>query len=632
MKVTIRVGIVLGTWCALSAPRPARAEAQYYASGLLQSLTSEPPKELLGEREALSRFFATVAPREPGFEWRRVVDQHDGTHVHDLYQLYCNGRRVVDQFLRVHYNRDGWVQYASSSWKVRFPAPVMANPDTSVALFQSAVRAEIARDGGDAAHAKVKSEAVVWIDPREGTGVPALEVRLTYANGEFRHFIAEEKTGRVLHEYPVYRTVDLANVKAYKVSPLKSTAFDTVTLSNLTDLTKLASGALYVQRVDGNGAKQDIDPKHDYTLDTTGPYGFTTAPTSSATYHSDCVGTTAGASDVTSSCPNQGFDGTNVYYQIGGYRAKLDSYFSKLGIDTTTGCGGGKCLPSDPIRVLINQPSIGSGSNKIDSNNAAYIDDCTSLGFDRCMIFLKPAPIDGTSCGGTGTVQVYDLAREGTVIVHEFQHYVTDANTHMVRSPTDTANVGDALHEGYSDYFGASHVVDTSGNTDATKVLAYGFQNCPVVIRDVATLRPYGNGTADQDPHTSGLTWASGLWQLRTQLGREAGDLLVLKSQYFMPTSPNFIDAVESLVKADLALNQGANVATIRTLFYSTLKFLGGKDQLFRDPNNLIAEVGFSSCAAAHGAPGGARPWAIFLAWLAVTLVFGRGLGRRARA
>src|SRR5262249_15313812 len=158
---------------------------------------------------------------------------------------------------------------------------------------------------------------------------------------------------------------------------------------------------------------------------------------------------------------------------------------------------------------------------------AAYVPQvCRSdNSIDHCLVFLRPAPIAGPSICSDSTVAFYDLAREAIVIAHEYEHYITDQITGFVGGTLTKPNVADALHEGTSDYLAASYV-SYANNAEETLVGQYGFQACPAVQRQLNTVYTYA-GPAEgeiEDPHLSGLSWASALWNLRTQFGRDIVD------------------------------------------------------------------------------------------------------------
>ncbi|NBX82948.1 hypothetical protein EBQ90_07665, partial [bacterium] len=212
------------------------------------------------------------------------------------------------------------------------------------------------------------------------------------------------------------------------------------------------------------------------------------------------------------------------------------------------------------------------------------------------------------------------------VIAHEYQHYVTDMIAGIEFSGSDTLTVGDVIHEGYSDYFGASYTVKENTDSSLTTIGAYAFQNCSNLKRDLSTKPVFDNTTQYSSGHRPGLVWASGLWELRALLGADATDALALKSLYFVSSRPGFIDTVEALVQADRSLYGGAHEARIRTLFYDERKFVGSLSGAFQDSEKKIVKVGFQGCSSVpnRSERSGMATTLLLLTWLGLTLWAGR--------
>lgn len=602
----------------------AWAGAVYYDSGLLRAWTDDSGAAGVREAEpALAAFVDEHFSRyAPDFEWRARSTITDATHVHRTYGLFYRGRRVVDQALSVHYSKKGWVQYADSTWREIFSVDFPADAEVSRRyLFSHLKRESIARKGYFTG--RLVGEPVIYWDASGEQAEAAFEVKWHGQGlGQIRHFVAHELSGRILMERPILRN-DTVSSRAWKVSPFNATndlAPDTVTITGLnapvSGRYRLSSGYFRVRRqVDyDNPGVVDIDPEA-----AQGNLSFTTDPD---TYGSDtCLNTD------TRECPNQRIDGMNVYYHLQEFRDDIQTYFTTLGISPA---------PTDefePLEVYVNAFAMntdGDGNPDDEANNAGYFPSgCGEVGgvtIERCLIFLKP---DRADCpDGVDNVKFYNLAREALVVVHEYQHFVTD--TVKVLTPGSIVNgevvynVGDALHEGFSDYFAASRVSEDAGR-NVTEVGEYGFQNCSFYRRDISDIRPLENSEAERlDPHVAGHSWASGLWQLREELDRETVDLLALKSITFLSALPGFAESTEALVKADQALNGGVNVARIRQIFYDEVKW-GAQSGIFRDAASGVVEVGFRSCNAANlGARAPLSTAIPFAAWFLATLALGR--------
>jgi hypothetical protein len=574
------------------APCVMASNIDRYPSGWIRSFESKQETRASSEQEALRGFFdSNYKTLGPDYQWKELSSFADGTHRHLTYQLYYRGREVLDFRLKVHYNWKGFVEYASSTMSSSFSVDIPKvsashSPSHSSGVitdWENRIKAKWLQ-----AHpqGKVKAKQSIWVHPQTGEAKPVIDA-LLYSPLQVvpRRLIIEEGTAALLEERQTSRSVS-ASAKVHKISPFGNRPADTVTLENLTDASSLRNATIHVRREQYDTSTEpagvtllDVVP-----MDFTAVSGFSTDPTQ---YNYQCEAT---GGSLGTKCPNQGFDAVNVYYHVENFRRRIDGYLTTLGATAT--------FTYDPLNILINPLSITTTAN-----NALYVGEpCRSDGtMDRCLLFLRPDTLTGSSASrncAKSSAQFYDLAREAVVLAHEYQHYVTDMITH-IGFGTGGTSVGDAIHEGYSDYFAASYVSEHTA-TAVTKVGEYALQDCAPLQRELATLRPYENSEADRDPHTSGLSWASGLWKLRTELGVSIADLISLKSLFFLSTSPGAAESVEALVRADQAVYGGVHVGRIRTLFYDEVKFVGGQSGVFRDSASGIAEVGFRGCSVSY--------------------------------
>ncbi|MBI4402757.1 MAG: M36 family metallopeptidase [Deltaproteobacteria bacterium] len=632
------IGLLFVASCAcLGAPT-------YYPSGLLHTFEAEQTTTASSQRGAVDSFFSVNFPGQgKEFEWREFRSFSDSSHLHRYYELTYLGRRVVGHRLKIHYNWQGWVQYATSSWEWPLSAltSLPAGGVTKEELEQQ-TRSQLVGKYGYF-QGTVRAEPVIWVT-RDGTPIAALEVKVSGKDPLLSSdVIVDEMTGSELTRLKVVRwTADPTN-KVFKISPRRNSDPETVTLTNLLEpKDKLSSSYLRVKREQytqnppdsrKSAERRDVDPSSDYTAVTGGDYPFDktidppgnpTQPSPTDRYGYFCVG-----SGVTS-CPNQSFDAVNVYYHLENYRSYVSTLFSTLGSTPS--------FPCDPLPVTVNVVSYETNGQPA-ANNAGVLGSCTANESPQ-MIFLRPA--GGVSVGTCTNIDLLDVAREAVVAVHEYQHYVTDTIAGLYSyEDQDPPVVGDALHEGYSDYFAASQISRLTG-FDATSIGDYAWQHtssCPSLIRNVGVLTPYNEDNfwvtqiTDNGPvrvfdfHLAGLPWASGLWQLRSELGQSNGvyvaDLLALKSLFFLSTIPSFYEAVESLVKADKHLFNGEHVVRIRQLFYDELAFLGVRGKFFRDSGKGLVEMGFRSCAIhPRGTP--IYSLSVCLFWLVCLLGLGR--------
>lgn len=564
----------------------------HHASGLLQLFvdpvsvefqSSTTPSSLNSDPDAGAHQFlaARVWKTHSPYQWSLFQKHQLGSNL--LYRFALSYDSVPLQGIQVmlEVEPSGRVILARSDLAISPPSSLPAFPAASDE--KKLLRQAIGSVGTASVVRRYRKHGEVWRAVLEVGTLGGQEHSKQLRRFPGRRLIVDAETGAVLSEPRLVRRLD---AKVFAVSPYNAGGNNGApvlsTLPSLTaSATTLRGANIYVRREEQSGSSyafKDIFPTSDFYSDST----FREDP---AVYGSLCVGNS-------SECPNQGIDAVSVYAHVQGFRVYVDSLLSEQEI---TGA-----LPSESLDVFINVRSFDSnndGSLSDEPNTAAYIPapcfETSSIA--RCLIFTRPTSGTATICGSS-VVQFYDLAREAIVAVHEYQHYVTDMIAGLVPGENDY-NVGDALHEGYSDYFGASYVSYTSGTT-STKVGEYAFQECPAIQRDIGTLQTFTSANKSLRPHSFGQTWASGLWQLREEYGRDITDRIALRSLFYLPKDPGYAEAVEALALADNALYSGEHSTRIRELFFDELKFVSGKSSLFRDARRGIVEVGIQSCAS----------------------------------
>lgn len=693
----------------------ALADIKFYQSGLGRDWEIlSAPKNRQGETEAIAQFFETYFPkvsedREPQGQWKIRKSEIDKTHRHNNYHYYYKGRRVDGLGLGIHYNREGWIEYADSDLEKNISVEFEGDSPKLRARIAAQLQSQLIKNSGRDLKTlrSWKWEPILWRDEDHPEWLAAFQIEVTFDSPfEIKNLIVEQSSGAILSDYEKIRRVGGSRLTPPKANVYKNSIAQGLSglVSIVTDdPLKLKNNLFHVMRdetVSNVTHRTEIVPANYFSE------GF---ETESSLYNPTCVG-------IDSECANQAFDGVNVFYHLKEYRNWIDVYLNSL-VATPQW--------ADPLTVIINSQYVTIGNGK---DNAFYFTGDCGYGIDRCLVFLKPSVeaisinndaatttstlvtltlaasgksqmyvTDTSGCGGggnwepygtskawtlgqiNGTATVYvkyrnsalietkcysdtiihgntaargrvtisgcdgpqvihNLAREAMVVVHEYQHYVTDIISGIEFGTNAKPTVGDALHEGYSDYAAASALSVLNSPTDVT-VLGVSFPACSGVRREIATLKVYEESSDSEDPHLSGLTWASALWKLRTRVVPSGADTvektvdkIALKSLYFLGANPGFVSSVESLVKADRALNNGANVASIRTLFYTEAKFLGSSESPFKDPNTLETFVGFKGCGGIElhrHREQSQFSGAVFLVWGLLSLFLGRFLSNR---
>ncbi len=609
----------------------ALADIKFYQSGLGRDWEIlSAPKNRQSESEAIAQFFETYFPkvsedREPQGQWKIRKSEIDKTHRHNNYHYYYKGRRVDGLGLGIHYNREGWIEYADSDLEKNISVEFEGDSPKLRARIAAQLQSQLIKNSGRDLKTlrSWKWEPILWRDEDHPEWLAAFQIEVTFEGPfEIKNLIVEQSSGAILSDYEKIRRVGgsrfvpvVTTVKVYKnsnVPPLVPVSVS-VTTDNSSELKNTLFHVVRDETVSNVTQRIEIVPAN-YSDEIVFP-AFKTDP---SLYNPTCVGTD-------SQCANQAFDGVNVFYHLQNYRSRIDGYLTSL-VATPPW--------ADPLTVVINSQYVTFENGKDDA--AYFTGDCGD-GIDRCLVFLKPTG-SGTISGCNGPQPIDNLAREASVVVHEYQHYVTDIISGIEFGTNAKTTVGDALHEGYSDYAAASALSVLNSPTNVT-LLCVSFPACSGVRREIATLKVYEESSDSEDPHLSGLTWASALWKLRTKLvaeneltGAATVDKIALKSLYFLGANPGFVSSVESLVKADRALNSGANVASIRTLFYTEAKFLGSSESPFKDPNTLETFVGFKGCGGIElhrHREQSQFSGAVFLVWGLLSLFLGRFLSNR---
>lgn len=167
---------------------------------------------------------------------------------------------------------------------------------------------------------------------------------------------------------------------------------------------------------------------------------------------------------------------------------------------------------------------------------------------------------------GTSTLEDdRDAALDGQVIFHEYAHGVS---SRLVGGGTSTSCLtriqSGALGEGWSDYFAISFfdnpVVGAYLGWDTTKgIRRQSYEGYSLTYEDL--------GITGYEVHDDGELWAATLWDVRSALGGSTTDKLVLAGLKATPCHPSMTDARDAILSADLALNGGANRATLWRVF-----------------------------------------------------------------
>lgn len=198
------------------------------------------------------------------------------------------------------------------------------------------------------------------------------------------------------------------------------------------------------------------------------------------------------------------------------------------------------------------------------------------LGFKNVLNHAIDVNIDGTKednsfyspttkalTFGTGGV---DDAEDAEIILHEYGHAVQDNQVPGFGASHEAGAMG----EGFGDFQAASFFADvkpqrmrpTIGNWDA---VAYSGAE-PPCLRRLDSNKKYPKDM-DGEVHDDGEIWSACLWEIRTALGRQATEKLVIAHHFLLTRKATFENAANALITTDKKLNQGRNLSVIHDVF-----------------------------------------------------------------
>ena len=178
---------------------------------------------------------------------------------------------------------------------------------------------------------------------------------------------------------------------------------------------------------------------------------------------------------------------------------------------------------------------------------------------------------------GTGGV---DDGEDAGVVWHEYGHaLLNDVAPGLIDS-----GEGQALHEGWADYWAGSYL---RGLVEAGKSLRFDWESVfrwdsgdgaiwegrmigvPGVYPEDTTCDTMGGNSGRCDFYADGLLWASTLMEIYDELGKEVTDRLNLQSHQYIIAPATFRDAAEALLQADQDLFAGAYASVLTSRLVS---------------------------------------------------------------
>ncbi len=241
----------------------------------------------------------------------------------------------------------------------------------------------------------------------------------------------------------------------------------------------------------------------------------------------------------------------------------------------TSGRLDGRRVTTQPTKRRVHQPDR---KFCFKSNHRAFEEVMAYFHIDRAIsyleslgyrgsraIFRTPIPVDANGTEddnswfsphdssltfGLGGI---DDAEDAEIILHELGHAIQDAICPGFGQSAEAAAMG----EGFGDYFSASFFADRKTQYYRTSVGTWDgikdTEHKPPCVRRVDEQITYESfdhgGTADE--HDNGQIWSATLWDIRTAVGHEIADRIILESHFQLDGFTTFARGARAIIDAD---------------------------------------------------------------------------------
>lgn len=194
-------------------------------------------------------------------------------------------------------------------------------------------------------------------------------------------------------------------------------------------------------------------------------------------------------------------------------------------------------------------------------------------GEEELNAFFDPA--SGNVLFGT---QGVDLAEDGTVVLHELGHALQDAAASQPGRPFGLTHEGQAIGEGFSDYWAVSLLEEQLLHEPRfiAHWISYGDLDYPFgqalfagLHRRVDSDKVWPrDADPTRDPHLDGEIWSAALWRIRDLLGRDSANRLILEAHYLLQPEAQFQEASLAILAANSSLFGDAHQAEISAILH----------------------------------------------------------------
>jgi Zn-dependent metalloprotease len=429
---------------------------------------------------------------------------------HAIFQQYHLQHRIHRAYVSVHRDNDGRIYLIKNrvvpAAKLPKTAPFDLSKTTAIQTAKKALR-------GKKSGVSVTGSEAMWF-PQNSKLVPAWRITLHVREPRQDWIIyVNAKTGKVISKYDNLSEYPKGVARVFDPSPVTRLGGHSELLAGKNRLLPVPDKAyrrVTLRDLDSSGYLQGKR--------------VTTRPTKQKHAHRPDY------NFIYKSDQNE-FEQVMTYHHIN----EAIRYLEKLGYR------GKRAIFRDQVKVNVN------GTRQ---DNSWYSPDEKQLTF------------------GTGAI---DDAEDGETILHELGHAIQDAICPNFGQSHEAAAIG----EGFGDYFAASFFASRKPENYQHCVMTWdglliGLQQHynPPCLRYVANKKTYANFRAITNyEHENGEIWSATLWQIRTAVGQDVADRIILESHFQLDGFTTFTRAARAIIDADQNLFKGKHKQALQTVF-----------------------------------------------------------------
>jgi Zn-dependent metalloprotease len=172
------------------------------------------------------------------------------------------------------------------------------------------------------------------------------------------------------------------------------------------------------------------------------------------------------------------------------------------------------------------------------------------------------SPAKDTITYGIGGV---DDAEDAEVILHEYGHAIQEAQV----PGWGKTEQGGAMGEGFGDYWAGDQTAEASNGHGLLCIAEWdstSYAPVPSCLRRLDSAKHFPEDM-DGEVHDDGEMWSASLWQIRTAVGRNVANHVILEAHFLLNPKSKFAQGAQAILDADRSLYGGAHAAKITKIF-----------------------------------------------------------------